>query len=145
MTAKEYLEQAFHLDQRINSKIAMVDSLNLLATKATTTISDMPRNPNRATSMMGDAVEKIIDLQLEINSDIDQLVDLKREIMTVIKAVENSEYQMLLEKRYLCYYCWEQIASEMNYGLDNVFKVHRRALTFVALPEKCTEDSREFR
>lgn len=135
MTAKEYLDQAYRLDQRINSKLEQVESLNILATKATTTISGMPRNPNRATSTMADAVEKIIDLQVEINNDIDQLVDLKREIVTVIKAIGNTEYQMLLEKRYLCFICWEQIAVDMNYSIDNVFKAHRRALSFVVVPK----------
>lgn len=33
MTAKEYLGQAYRLDQRINSKIEQVSSLNELATK----------------------------------------------------------------------------------------------------------------
>ena len=128
MTAKEYLEQAFQIDQRINSKIAMVDSLNMLATKATTTISDMPRNPNRATSMMGDAVEKIIDLQLEINSDIDQLVDLKRDMIKAIKTVENTEYQTILEFRYLCFKTWAQIAAEMGYNVRHIYRIHEEAV-----------------
>ncbi len=46
MTAKEYLSQAYRLDDRINSKIQQVDSLNLLATKCTSTISGMPKNPS---------------------------------------------------------------------------------------------------
>ena len=33
MTAKEYLSQAYRLDQRIDGKIAQVASLNELATK----------------------------------------------------------------------------------------------------------------
>ena len=49
------------------------------------------------TSTMADAVCKIVDLQAEINRDIDRLVDLKREIMDVIKAVPNTEYQTILE------------------------------------------------
>ena len=47
MTAKEYLSQAYRLDQRIDSKIEQVASLNDLATKCTTTISGMPHNPSR--------------------------------------------------------------------------------------------------
>ena len=43
---------------------------------------------------------KIIDLQDEINHDIDRLVDLKRDIVEVIKAVDNSAYRILLEKQY---------------------------------------------
>lgn len=135
MTAKEYLSQAYRLDQRIDSKIEQVASLNDLATKCTTTISGMPHNPSRSTSPMADTIDKIIDLQAEINRDIDALVDLKREIVTVIKAVDNPEYQTLLEKRYLCFLHWEQIAVDMNYGIDNIFKLHKKALACVVVPE----------
>lgn len=135
MTAKEYLNQAYRLDQRIDSKIEQVASLNDLATKCTTTISGMPHNPSRSTSPMADTIDKIIDLQVEINRDIDALVDLKREIVTVIKAVDNPEYQTLLEKRYLCFLHWEQIAVDMNYGIDNIFKLHKKALACVVVPE----------
>lgn len=135
MTAKEYLGQAYRIDQRINSKAEQVASLNALATKCTVALTGMPHNPNRATSTMSDAVEKIIDLQAEINCDIDTLVGLKREIVSVIKAIDNMEYQTLLEKRYLCFMSWEQIAVDMNYSIDNIFKAHKKALSFVAVPE----------
>lgn len=132
MTAVEYLSQAYRLDQRIDAKIAQVASLNDLATKCSATLTGMPRNPNRGDSSMADAVCKIIDLQEEINHDIDQLVDLKREIIAVIKSVENTEYQTILEKRYLCFHTWEQIAVDMHYSGKWVQKLHTRALDVVA-------------
>lgn len=128
MKAKEYLGQARFLDMRINSKIQQVASLNELATMCTSTLSDMPKNPNRGDSRMADSVIKIIDLQDEINSDINKLVELKREIMGVIKAVPNMEYQTLLEKRYLCFITWEQIAVDMNYSMQYTFRIHERTL-----------------
>jgi len=128
MTAKEYLGQARFLDMRINSKIQQVMSLNELATKCTSTISDMPKNSNRSGSRMEDAIVKIIDLEEEINRDIDKLVDLKRDIMTAIKAVPNTEYQTILEKRYLCFITWEQIAVDLNYSMQHTFRMHDRAL-----------------
>ena len=128
MNAKEYLSQAYRLDQRINSKLDQVSSLNDLATKATSTLTGMPRNPNRATSTMADAVAKIVDLQMEINRDIDRLVDLKRDIVMLVKAVGNTECQTLLEKRYLCYMSWEQIAVDMNYSIHHLYKIHTLAL-----------------
>lgn len=69
-----------------------------------------------------------IDLQQEINADIDALVDLKRDIMNVIKAVQNQEAQTILEKRYLCFLTWETIATEMGYDLRYIHKMHNRAL-----------------
>jgi len=134
MTAKEYLSQAYRLDQRINSKLEQVESLNGLATKVSSTLTGMPKSPNHATSTMADAVSKIIDLQAEINNDIDRLVDLKREMVTVIKAVANTECQTLLELRYLCFKTWEQIAVEMNYTVRNVHLLHKEALQIVVVP-----------
>lgn len=134
MTAKEYLSQARFLDERINSKIQQVTSLNELATKCTSTLSDMPHNPNKDNSTMADAVCKIIDLQEEINRDIDRLVDLKREIMKVIKAVPDVEYQTILEKRYLCFISWEQIAVDMNYSIQHIHRMHSKALKEITVP-----------
>lgn len=134
MTAKEYLSQARFLDERINSKIQQVTSLNELATKCTSTLSDMPHNPNKSNSTMADAVCKIIDLQEEINRDIDRLVDLKREIMKVIKAVPDVEYQTILEKRYLCFISWEQIAVDMNYSIQHIHRMHSKALKEITVP-----------
>lgn len=128
MNAREYLAQAYRLDQRVESKLEQVASLNELATKATSTLTGMPRNPNRATSAMADAVCKIVDLQAEINRDINALVDLKRDIVSLIKSVDNTEYQTLLEKRYLCFLTWEQIAVDLNYSIHHLYKLHNTAL-----------------
>ena len=133
MNAKEYLTQAYRIDQRINSKLEQVRSLNALATKCTSTLTGIPRSPNAATSTMADAVAKIVGLQAEINLDINMLVDLKREIVSVIKAIDNPEYQTLLEKRYLCFMSWERIAADMGYSLDNLFKLHKKALILVQI------------
>lgn len=135
MTAKEYLGQAYRLDQRINSKLEQVASLNELATKCTSTLTGMPRNPNRGTSTMADAIGKIIDLQAEINRDIDRLVDLKREMVKLIKAVDNTEYQTLLELRYLCFKTWEQIAVDMGYNVRHVYRLHDEAVESIVVPK----------
>lgn len=136
MNAKEYLLQARYLDERITSKTQQIASLNDLATRCTTTFSDMPRNPNRGGSKIEDCVIKIIELEESIKKDIEKLVDLKSEIMAVIKAVPNVEYQTLLEKRYLCFITWEQIAVDMNYSMQHVHRMHSAALKEVVVPIK---------
>lgn len=133
MTAKEYLNQAYRLDQRINSKLEQVMSLRDLTTKATATMSDMPGG-SRNVYKMQDIIGKIIDLENEINADIDQLVDLKREMVSAIKAVEDPEYQTLLELRYLCFKTWEQIAVEMDYSIQHIYRLRDKALTQIVPP-----------
>nr|DAK01782.1 MAG TPA: Protein of unknown function (DUF1492) [Caudoviricetes sp.] len=135
MTAKEYLSQAYRLDKRIDSKIEQLKSLNLLATKCTSTLSDMPKSQSISNSRLEDTVVKIVDLQEEINRDIDSLVDLKRDIVRTMKSVQNPEYQIILELRYLCFKTWEEIAVQMNCSIDNVFKIRKNALKSVVIPE----------
>lgn len=134
MKARDYLGQAFRLDQRINSKIEQVRSLNDLAAKCTSTITGMPGNPNKGKDSIGDIIAKIVDLQEEINRDIDALVDLKAEIYSVIRAIDNVECQTLLELRYLSFMRWEEIAVQLNYGMENIYRLHRKALNLVSIP-----------
>ena len=134
MTAKEYLGQAYRLDQRIDAKLEQVFNLRALATKATATISDMPRSSSPNLQHMESTILKIIDLEQEINEDIDRLVDLKKEITAAIKAVTIPEYQMVLELRYLCDKRWEEIAVSMNYTTANVFLLHGKALREIHVP-----------
>ena len=138
MTAREYLSQAYYLDQRINSKIEQVESLNDLARKAGCAISGMPRNPDRAVSSMANAVERIVDLQAEINADIDRMVGLKTEIMKVIRQMDDPEFQTLLEKRYLNFHTWGQIAVDMGYNVRHLYRIHDRALLEIKIPEVVT-------
>ena len=133
--AKKYLSQAFGLNQRIESKLGQIEDLHDLATKATVTYSDMPKSPNRDGSRMEDATIKIIDLENEINQDMMKLVELKKDIIRRIKAVESVELQTILELRYLSYMRWEEIAIELGYGIDNVFRLHRNALDEITIPE----------
>ena len=77
---------------------------------------------------MEGVIVKIIDLENEIDEEIDRLVDLKHEIVSLIKQVKNPEYKTLLELRYLCFRTWEQIAVEMNYDLNWVHRLHKKVL-----------------
>lgn len=128
MTAKDYLRQAYRIDHRINSKLEQVSSLRELAIKTTSVLTDMPRKPNRNAHPTEIIIAKMIDLEDEINNDIDMLVDLKREIVELIKSVENTEHQTLLELRYLCFKSWEQIAVDMRYEIRYLHKLHGKAL-----------------
>ncbi len=136
MTAKEYLNQAFRIDQRINSKLEQVESLRALCTRTSSTLSDMPKNPNKGISKFEDIMTKIIMMENEIKSDIDRLVTLKKEVSDTINAVDSVECRMLLELRYLCFHTWEDIAAEMNYTVRNVHLLHSKALGMIHVPEK---------
>lgn len=128
MTALDFLSQAYRLDLRIDSKLEQLNFLNELAEKCTATISAMPRKPNQHISSMADTVARIVDLQKEIDGDIQQLIDIKRQIVASIKAVDNQEFQTLLELRFLCGYTWEEIAIKMGFSIQHTYRIRDRAL-----------------
>ena len=138
MTAREYLGQAYRLDQRINSKLEQVSSLHALATKATSTISDMPGSPNRNNNRMEDIVVKIIELENEINADIDLLVTFKKEVPLVIESVNNMDERMVLRYRYVHNFTWSKIGDELNADERTVRRWHKLALAHITIPPDCT-------
>jgi hypothetical protein len=138
LSAKDYLSQAYRIDQRINSKIEQVQSLRDLATKASATLSDVPPSKGtRNVHRMEDVIAKMVDLESEINGDLTRLINLKHEIVTVIKCVESPELQTLLELRYLCFWTWEQIAVAISYDLRWVHRLHTKALDEIDIIRRC--------
>ncbi len=128
MTAKEYLSQAHHLDERIECKLQQVENLQSLATRVTSVFSDIPHSVTPDNHKLEKTIAKIIDLENEINTAIDSLVDLKRNITNVINSVENVEYRTILEMRYLSFCTWEQIAVAFGCDVRHVYRIHGKAL-----------------
>jgi len=128
MTAKEYLSQAYRLEQRIKSKQNQLSSLENISTGCSSNITGMPRNPSPTQSPMADAVGKIVDLENELEKELTQLINYKIRVLELIHSMENIECQLILEKRYLFYMPWERIAQDLNYSVGWVMKLHRKSL-----------------
>ena len=135
MTPKEYLNQAYWLDRRIDSKLEQLSALRDPATKTTAVMEGEVVSHTRNVHSLQDVIAKIMDMEAEINSDIDALVDLKRDIMRTIKEIGNPEYQTLLELRYLCFKRWEEISMIMNYSVRRIFQIHDEAMEKLVIPE----------
>lgn len=138
MTAKEYLKQTYRLDQRINSKLEQLSALRSLAVKVTA-LNDGTFKETREIHSREYAIAKMLDMEKELNTEIDTLVDFKSEIMRLIKKIEYTELQTLLELRYLCFKTWRQISDEMGYSEQHIFRLHGKALELIE-----TSDSGEF-
>lgn len=133
MNAKEFLMQAYLLDQQIKSKSEQVESLNELATRCTPTLTGMPGSSGRSTSQMADAIGKIIDLEAQIGEEAVRLVEVKQRIVNVIQCVDSVSLRVLLERRYLCGDTWEKISVVLNYDLRWTKRLHERALEAVQI------------
>ncbi len=111
MTAKEYFSQIRLIDCSIDSKLEQLTQLRSTATKATVTLSNMPRSDSPNVQQMESAIVKIVDLERTITDSIDKLVDLKAEAVQLIGCLGVPEQRLVLELRYLGYETWSGIAE----------------------------------
>lgn len=73
---------------------------------------------------VGKTVAKIVDLEREILSDIDDLIELKQTIYRGIKAIDNPLYELVLERKILLGESLESIAEKINYSVAQVKRIY---------------------
>ena len=129
--AVEYLSQARHADMRINNKLEELSSLKALAEKVTTTYQKDMVDGSRDVHKREEIICKLIELQKQINSDIDQLVDLKIAMRQIIESLPNVEDRTVLELRYIRFLKWQDVADSMGYSLRRVHNFHDRAIQYL--------------
>ena len=128
MNAKEFFSLSIPLNKRINSKLDHLLALRDLVSKATATISDMPSRESRDVHQLEDVICRIVDLERDVNADIDHLLDLKEEYMSIISEIEKPMLQVVLEQRYLCCHSWSHISTELDYELRSLYRLHSEAI-----------------
>jgi len=127
LNVKNYLRQARRLNDIINAKFEQIEKLREMATNITSQISAEPGGSN-VPDKLAEVVAKIADMEDGLLSDIDRLLELKREIADTINNLEDGDYKLLLTLRYLNFKSWEEIAVEMNFSYKWIHIIHNRAL-----------------
>ncbi len=131
MTAKEYLQQAFYIDRKINLNLQKVEEMKrALYGKAVSYTNNGIKNATKANNTEC-VVMRVLEYEEQINSEIDKLVDLRIQIEAVISKLTNEQQKEVLTRRYLLYQKWEQIAVGMHLDLRWVYRLHGRALQSV--------------
>ena len=137
MTAKEYLNQARHLDALINCRLREIDYWKELSSSVSGMRFDgMPHSPNRPTEApFVRCLEKIDEIQRNVEKKIAYLVRLKEKINTAIDKLESRDEQLVLRYRYLDDCTWEEISRMLNVSLRTVHRIHGSALQNFSVPD----------
>ena len=137
MTAKEYLNQARHLDALINCRLREIDYWRDLSSSVSGMKFDgMPHSSNCPTEApFVRCLEKIDEIQRDVEDKVAYLVRLKEEINTAIDMLASRDEQLLLRYRYLDDFTWEEIARMLNVSLRTVHRIHGSALQNFIVPD----------
>jgi DNA-directed RNA polymerase specialized sigma subunit len=135
--AKQYLKQAYRLNELIESDVQELDRLRDLASSISSSqFSDMPHSASRNTEApFVKYVGRIIEMEQKIKSEIDRYVDLQNEIRETINKLKNNDEKLLLRYKYIFFMTWEEVAEKMNVSMRTVHRIHGNALNNLQVPK----------
>ena len=137
MRVETYLKQGLLLDKRINYHIKELGDLRIDACN----ISAPAIGRDKVmTSPSGDApfvkaLLRIEELQEKINREIDTLVDLRNQIESVIRQVQEDNLQLLLIYKYREGMTNDEISGLFHVDASTVVRWHRTAINEIELPD----------
>lgn len=135
-TAQRYLSKAHRLDQRIQLDQAELDNLRELASSVGSPGFDEHYNPNHASEApFVETLEKIWEMERKISREMDRLISLKQEILSVLARVPDVDERLVLTYRYLRDMSWTEISEELGVSDRTIRRWHDRALSHVVVPE----------
>ena len=135
MTAKEYLNQARHLDALIHCRLREIDYWRDLSSSVSGSSFEEHHNPNRPTEApFVRCLEKIDEIQHSVEEKVAYLICLKEKINRAIDKLDNRDEQLLLRYRYLDNCTWEEIAAMLNVSIRSVHCSHGMALQHFLVP-----------
>lgn len=130
MTIKEFLNQAFQLDQLIKSKQEELQELRERANSIPIPDWTIERvQGGERSDRVAKTAAAIVDLERELQDDLDSYIQVKSEIHRVIEAVEKPKLKLILQMRYANYKKWEEIQDALDVSdLRYLFRLHNDAL-----------------
>ena len=126
--AKAYLMQISKTDRLINRLTNTVATLRSSLTNGNYELKQDIVQTSGPKNALEDTMIKIVDLEGQINSRIDELVAMKGDALKKIKALPDLDQQNVLIARYVQQFKWEKIALELNFSIAQVYRIHGKAL-----------------
>ena len=135
MTSKEYLRQAYRLNELIDSDAEELERLRDLSFKiAGGNYGERVISSGRKEPSFVRYIDEIDEMERKIHAELCELVLLKRNITQAINRMENREERLVLTYRYLSNKTWEQISSILSVSIRTVHRIHQSALSHFSVP-----------
>ncbi len=136
MTAKEYLNQAYRLEQRIRLHKERIEELRDLSGNVGSPGFEERFNASRSSDApYVKTIMKIVELEEKVQAEFDLLIKLQLEIQGVIDEVSDMDERLVLTYRYLKNMSWSQIGDKLYVDERTVRRWHNKALAHVKVPK----------
>lgn len=126
--AKEYFSQIRKTDRLINRLDSTIATLRSSLTSTGSQLKQDKVQTSGPKDTLGETIAKIMSLEDDINTRIDELVTMKKEAFSMISKVPDLDQQNVLVGRYIQLKKWEDLAAEFEYTTQWLFEIHGKAL-----------------
>mgnify|MGYP003307626480 FL=1 len=128
MKAQEFLRQVRKLDLQITNKLIEQQQWKDIALGITANMDGERVQSSGAKSKMANAVEKCVDMEAEIDSLIDKLIETKKEVIQAIEQLDSPTEYDVLHRRYIQFLSLQEIADHYRKDYGWATTTHGRAL-----------------
>jgi RNA polymerase sigma factor (sigma-70 family) len=137
MTSKEFLSMYCNLNIKIDMRIRELSCLREMSLRLSSPIfNDKTSGGQQTNAKFVSIIEKIVDLERELDCEIDYFVAAHNDIRTAIETVEDPKQQSVLNYRYLQNMKWQEIAEKLFVERSSVYRWHKEALNRIKVPKK---------
>lgn len=137
MTAKEYLQQAYRLNELIDSDVHEQERLRDLAGRISSpNFGERVQSSRNLDAPFVKYLGDIMEMEEKLQEELCRLVVLKKQILAALESVADREERLLLTYRYLNNESWEQIAADLSVSMSTVHRIHASALRNFPVPNQ---------
>lgn len=144
MTVKEYLNQAYRLEEKIEADLEEIERLKGLRFKlsGSNLKTDFVQSSKSNNAPFEKCVEKLIDLQNELCSEVEELINFKNDINHLIETIENEDEKLVLKYRYIQNLTWEEIGRKLHADRTTLYRWHKKAIEKIKVQNMTKEHVR---
>ena len=133
MDAKEYLKQVEKLDLRIKNKLIEQQQWKDIALGITANMDGERVQSSGSKDKMASAVERCVDIEMEIDNLVDNLIGTKKKVIQTIEELYSPIEYNVLHLRYIQFKDLQEIADHYGKEYGWATTTHGRALKNVQM------------
>lgn len=137
MNAAEYLGRIIYTEAQINANLEELDRIRATMRSIPSPVFDKEIRSASAGSRTERLDEKLFDLEKLITDEIDDLVDMKREALTLLRQLEDQQQRIVLQAYYISGKSIEAIAESLYLSYRRIQAIKAEGLeNFQAVIER---------
>lgn len=127
---KEKLKGALYAQRTLEGELDKLQELRSIAQKITPAYSQAPGGSGSGQALEN-SIAKIIEQEKVVEACCNELCVQLDEVRALVALLPMGPMRLVMQRRYLNYQKWEQIAAKLGYSWRGMHKLHSKAIEMI--------------